>query len=233
MDLVFKPFEYTEEDLNEICKKYQKLLRCEDWHVEVKLVHQYELGEDIQGKCDPAISIYRALIRLPIPETFTPSLVVKECNNRLTLIHELLHLVYCALQPSPNNEDLINLMFENATDRVAEAIYLLTKDDHRYMCERERDLEMAKQEFAKERMKEAGIPADDAPGLSPGVLPHATQYIIATNALRDYHDWVENQNADAIKVLNNISEAQAAKTEEEQEAEKNMGFKGANKNHES
>lgn len=209
MQLELKPFVHNEEDLNEICKKFQQLLRCQDWIVEVKLVHQKDLGDDAQGRCAPCITLMRALIELPIPETFEPSHVTKECNNKLTLIHELLHLVYTALQPSPNDQDLINLMFENATDRVAEAIYFLTKDDHRYMCDRELELERAKNEHAKQQMKE--MAEDSTPEIPLDVLPFASQYIRDTGAERDYKDWVNKKNAGALDKLKKASEAQASK----------------------
>lgn len=81
---------YTEAQLNQLCKEYQKLLRLQDWNVEVKLVDQFTIPEN-EGIITRHLSTKQACISIPSPETFA-SAVSAEQDMLYCLLHELIHL---------------------------------------------------------------------------------------------------------------------------------------------
>lgn len=122
---------FTEAELQALCAKYQKLLRLQDWQVEVRLVHQSEIQDDetdpVDGRHNSTLHFQRSLIRIPTAASWKSSLLHTEQDMRLTLIHELVHLLFATLGPSSeSNSEVTCSLWELGIEKMAEAIHQLT-----------------------------------------------------------------------------------------------------------
>lgn len=117
----------TEKELNDLCRSYQKLLRVQDWQIEVKIVGAHTLGEDVEGDFRASLNTMSAVIRICSPETFQSDPVSPVLNMRRILIHEMIHIVFSTLGPNEKDEVKYSV-WESGIDRIATTIYGLTKD---------------------------------------------------------------------------------------------------------
>ena len=121
---------YTEEQLNRLCNQYQELLRIQDWKIEVRLVHQSEIQDDsgdlVEGRHNSELINQVSLIRIPTAESWTPTLHFKEQDMHLTLLHELVHVVFSSLGPN-DKENSVTLctLWELGVEKIAQALQSL------------------------------------------------------------------------------------------------------------
>ena len=121
--LTFKEAEliFTEEDLNTMCKDYQKTFGLQDWNIQVKLVDQALIEEsDAQAKIIDHLK--QAHILIPTPETWSPHPMLEKQNMRLSLIHELIHVIFAYADPQYKRESLKDRLWESAIDTLAKGI---------------------------------------------------------------------------------------------------------------
>jgi len=111
----------TIDELEDLCAKYQKLLRIQDWNIDIKIVHPSELEEkNTLAHVHARLHSMYATIQFADPE------VMKDVGNmHQTLIHELLHVVFHGLEPSTENAKIYDSLWESGIDRTANAIYQL------------------------------------------------------------------------------------------------------------
>lgn len=84
----------NEDELKALCKKWQQILRLQDWDVEVCFVRQFEI-EDADARCFPKLTRKEAKIKILNPIDFTGERLEGAGTPRdieSLLIHELLHL---------------------------------------------------------------------------------------------------------------------------------------------
>ena len=115
-----EPKIYSEEQLNEFCKQYQKILRIEDWKIRVSLIDQEDM-EGSDGKVSRSSETKQAYIRIPSAETWGKSFHFGEQNMRATLIHELLHVVFNFCEPEYPEDDARLALWELSIDSIANA----------------------------------------------------------------------------------------------------------------
>lgn len=83
----------TDEDLQALVKKWQAILRLQDWDVRVRFVRHHEFSTPVNGDCKMWKQKKRADIRIlhPQDQTQNPDDLDEECIEN-TLVHELIHL---------------------------------------------------------------------------------------------------------------------------------------------
>lgn len=83
---------FKEEQLEEACERWQSALRLRDWDVEVRIVR----GLERTGSVTYDVGLRCAIISLLDPQDY-PADAIQEQDHERTLVHELLHLHFAAL----------------------------------------------------------------------------------------------------------------------------------------
>ena len=116
---------YTIEELRVLCKKYQKLLRLEDWEINVELVHQNSIP-DYNAQVASNSNGAQATISIPTAESFASAFAPKQ-NMRHALFHELLHLHF-VVYFRPDKGSVYERLFEQAMNKIAQALDQLEEE---------------------------------------------------------------------------------------------------------
>lgn len=89
----------TEEELRAKCAEWQKVLRLQDWIVVLKVKRGWDLPiPNACGTCTWDLAQRTALISIADPIDYPPDAIVPN-DMELTLVHELLHLHFAAIEP--------------------------------------------------------------------------------------------------------------------------------------
>lgn len=112
---------YTEPELNELCQRYQELLRIRDWDITVKLMPQEEIG-NAQAKVRIISWCKTAIVKIPTPETWSRGAIELEQDMRTSLVHELIHVVFAYNDPKYKEDDVLDDLYESAIESIAKAI---------------------------------------------------------------------------------------------------------------
>ena len=102
---------YTKKKVNKLCRKWQKILRLQDWNIDVILTSDSEALRGSHGVCQSDIAKKNCFISIDCSDSNN--------NVHLTLVHELLHLHFLGFEPQalkdPDNKNSI-LTIEDYTD---------------------------------------------------------------------------------------------------------------------
>lgn len=105
--------------VDDLCRKWQEILKLNNWEVVVKLGRPDELSEpDREGECFVNLPKGEALIRLldpKIPYDFTFQYDVEK-----VLVHELLHLSFAPFEPE--EDSLRHDLWEQTIERMAKTL---------------------------------------------------------------------------------------------------------------
>lgn len=83
---------YTEEELRTKCAEWQKVLRLQDWIVDVGMSRSRDMKiEGCQAEIEPCLPKRMASIRILDPVDYPPD-VAEPQDMELSLVHELLHI---------------------------------------------------------------------------------------------------------------------------------------------
>lgn len=107
------------KNLQKLTAKWQKILRLQDWDIQVDYGGIAELVEDLHGICHSEKTYKKAAIVISDGSNLKNDLLAFDIE--LTLIHELLHLVFEA--PNKKNQD----DYERAIEQTAAALLNLDK----------------------------------------------------------------------------------------------------------
>ena len=118
---------FTEAQLRHMCRRWQKRLRLQDWHADVRVLRLSEMDEEsgcgqsfVREQCkDSSIGIvdprdYKSDASFPY-------------DMEVTLVHELIHLHLMPFEPASRRETE-HAAFEAAIDCLAEALVLLGRE---------------------------------------------------------------------------------------------------------
>ena len=109
----------NDSQINELCERWQEILKLNDWDVRVNLGRPDELSEpDREGECFAELAKGEALIRLldpKIPYDFTFQYDVEK-----VLVHELLHLSFSPFEPE--DDPLRHDLWERLIERMAKTL---------------------------------------------------------------------------------------------------------------
>lgn len=87
------PPSLSEQQLQEACAHWQKILRLQDWSVRVVVArgNGIDLQADTKGNCNWVLKKKAALIKIMDPVDYDPGIRWPQ-DMEMTLVHELLHL---------------------------------------------------------------------------------------------------------------------------------------------
>lgn len=109
----------TKPNLNQLLAKWQPRLRLSDWDISIGWATARELPEDVgQNTFNPATGV--SDIKIKVPEDITDKHHLYH-NVELTVIHELLHLVF-GQAAGWQKDDSKYIGLENSIEKVAKAL---------------------------------------------------------------------------------------------------------------
>ena len=117
---------YTETELNELCARYQPFMKLLDWSISVRLVPQKKIKK-MSGRIHWSMLEKSAVVLLPTHETFksVDPILYPHQNMRLSLLHELVHLMFCLCAPRYEKNSLQDDLWESAIESVAQGFMSL------------------------------------------------------------------------------------------------------------
>lgn len=107
------------KNLQKLTAKWQRILRLQDWDIQVTYGGNSELVDDLHGLCHSDRVYKKAAIVISDGSNLVTDLLAFDIE--LTLIHELLHLVF--EEPSKKKMD----EYERAIEQTAAALLHLDK----------------------------------------------------------------------------------------------------------
>lgn len=111
-----------DQAVTDLCRKWQEILKLNDWEIIVEIARPNELSEpDREGECFVNLPKGEALIRLldpKIPYDFTFQYDVEK-----VLVHELLHLSFAPFEPE--DDPLRHDLWERLIERMAKTLIAL------------------------------------------------------------------------------------------------------------
>jgi hypothetical protein len=121
----------SDADLKDRCAYWQRLLRLQDWRIDVKFVDTENLADDALGSCSPFSDAKLAIIKLAREEAtgktgaFATSFPEHYDTERL-LIHELLHIPLHGVITEDASEPE-RVLQEQAIESIADALIALER----------------------------------------------------------------------------------------------------------
>lgn len=91
----------TEDELCELCREWQGILRLQDWDIEVRVVNLEDL-DGHYGDCKTSLVKRTARIRVALPEASVwvkDSEVVEREDLETCVVHELMHVMLRPMHP--------------------------------------------------------------------------------------------------------------------------------------
>jgi hypothetical protein len=83
---------FTEEKLREKCAEWQKILRLQDWIINVRICREWDmLSSDCNAEIEIVLPKRMATIRVLDPVDY-PDNLSEDQDMELSLVHELLHI---------------------------------------------------------------------------------------------------------------------------------------------
>lgn len=106
---------FDEAQLKQKCAEWQKILRLQDWIVDVKICRERDMKlNDCYAECELNLKKKMAHIRILDPIDFPPD---DEQDMELSLVHELLHLHF-----SPLSVDGKDIEEEQAIEAISQGL---------------------------------------------------------------------------------------------------------------
>ena len=115
---------YSEEELKKLCSEWQKILRLQDWKIDLRLVH-YSQTEGSTASVYPSLPTKSAVIKIVDPASIHKDSDYDEDyeDDMLdSLVHELVHLHLEKVKPTKNHQESD---FESAIVLISEALVSL------------------------------------------------------------------------------------------------------------
>lgn len=101
----------TLPQLKKLCKEWQKILRLQDWDIELRLVTLEQMGNDAQGCIMPSLPNKTAVMFILDQGSYTDDIFPQDMEE--TLVHELVHLhtaPFCPEDETFLEEQAVELM---------------------------------------------------------------------------------------------------------------------------
>jgi len=110
----------TEEQLNELCLEWQKVLRLQDWDIHATIRRAKEMvNADADGECYWTLGLKEGFIHILDPIDHNPRAIGKP-DIEATLVHELLHLHFAEWDDSTGQG--MPISGEQAIECIAQAL---------------------------------------------------------------------------------------------------------------
>lgn len=117
---------YTEQQLIDLCREWQKILKLEHWEIALHVSRARDFAvEGRCGECSWVLSTALATMRIIDPVDYPESPFKQDME--LILVHELLHLHMCPFDLT-KQDSLEETMMERAIDHIAKALVNLKRE---------------------------------------------------------------------------------------------------------
>ncbi len=113
------PARITDRHLKRWVKKWQKILRLEDWDIRIELVRQYDLEPEDQARVKRLSTQRKAKIEIVDPGDYGPDQLSGPQDIEQTIVHELVHVYFVGLDKF---EGAAMTLYEQAVDSLATAL---------------------------------------------------------------------------------------------------------------
>lgn len=118
----------TEDELRAKCAEWQKILRLQDWIVNVSIYRERDMNnKGCCGEVEWTLEKRMASIRILDPVDY-PDGTMEEQDMERTLVHELLHLHLAPFQPDREDE-LRYCALEQAIDAISRGLVQLKRSN--------------------------------------------------------------------------------------------------------
>lgn len=118
----------TEKTVDDLCQKWQTLLRLRDWDIHVELFSAREFSEeDRQGEVFYDISTGQAIIHLLDVDAKLDTPFPYDLEK--VLVHELLHLHFAIFEPE-KEDSLRHDLWERTVEKMAQIMLRLHRQDN-------------------------------------------------------------------------------------------------------
>lgn len=119
----------TNKELQRLTKFWQKVLRLQDWELEVRITRGRDMADDgHQGECHYIQSLKQAKILIVDPIDY-PSEAWEPQDIERTLCHELLHLHFAPFYSEKSEDDPERTAQEQAIEILARAYVNLKRGE--------------------------------------------------------------------------------------------------------
>jgi hypothetical protein len=115
---VLGKFPITQADLEEICAKWQHILRLRDWDVKIAFAHAYDIAANCSGDVAFVVAKKTATINILFEAEYHSSIKWPQDIEK-TIVHELVHL---HLGPVDHFDGLRERLLEQAVECLASAL---------------------------------------------------------------------------------------------------------------
>lgn len=117
----------TEKTVDDLCQKWQTLLRLRDWDIHVELFSAREFSEeDRQGEVFYDISTGQAIIHLLDVDDRLDTPFPYDLEK--VLVHELLHLHFAMFEPE-KEDSLRHDLWERTVEKMAQVMLRIHRQD--------------------------------------------------------------------------------------------------------
>ena len=117
----------NEEKLRERCKEGQERLGLQSWNVKTGIYRERNFcGPERQGENEYNLATGTSLIRILDPVDYPESKFKQDME--VTLVHELLHLVFAPFEPDEDSKELEQKFMERAICQLSGALVKLKRE---------------------------------------------------------------------------------------------------------
>lgn len=117
----------NEERLRELCKEWQERLGLQSWNVKTGIYRERNFcGPERQGENEYNLATGTSLIRILDPVDYPESKFKQDME--VTLVHELLHLVFAPFEPDEDSKELEQKFMERAICQLSGALVKLKRE---------------------------------------------------------------------------------------------------------
>ena len=118
----------TQKKLEQLVRKWQKILRLQDWKIEVKWVNRNELDSGSNAEVSLCVNQKVATVGVIKPEDHS-TWNNKEQDIEKSIVHELLHLPLQSIEnyARKGEESALDNAVENVTHLISEALIILDR----------------------------------------------------------------------------------------------------------
>lgn len=121
----------TDAELQELCQKWQRVLRLQDWRINVKFVDTEHMADDALASCTPFSDAKLAIIKVSRPDAVDKSGLFaaafpEHYDSERLLLHELLHIPLHEIFDTDADKQL-GILQEQAIESIADALIALDR----------------------------------------------------------------------------------------------------------
>jgi hypothetical protein len=107
-----------DEQLRAACERWKKVLRLQDWIVDVQLVRRESFSDGESASVEYNLFERTALVRVLDSRDYAG----EDQNHEISLVHELVHLMLAGLDPLIKDNGMADVVLERSVRTIAVAL---------------------------------------------------------------------------------------------------------------